>query len=120
MSPVKPKPSDAPDIEPENKTALTPESFPDPADATATLTSDPDDGTLEVILRVQISGTRDGEDWPKRGTLVKLPRLEALGLVAGGSAELKKLPEVETAVGRIPVNTADFAKASIKAQESAE
>lgn len=131
MSPVKPKPdatpepvepkaADAPAVDPVNTTPLPPESFPDPADAEATLTSDPDDGTLEVILQVQISGTRDGKDWPAPGTLVRLPKLEALGLVAGGSAEFKKLPEVETAVDRIPVETAEIAKASIKAEESAE
>ncbi len=89
-----------------------PESHPEPEDHG--LGQD----VLEVVMKVQLSGTRDGEDWPKPGTTVTLPRDEATSMVANG---LAALPAVETATVTAPVETATVpAKASIKDQESAD
>jgi hypothetical protein len=40
----------------------------------------------KVRLTTQISGSRDGQDWPAAGTVVDLPPAEARALVQGGSA----------------------------------
>ncbi|MGA5330955.1 hypothetical protein ACPCJT_20220 [Streptomyces griseoincarnatus] len=42
---------------------------------------------MRVRMRVTISGTRDGEPWPERGSVVDLPDDEAKAMVAGGLAE---------------------------------
>lgn len=115
-------PAAAPDAAPAEPTkpttdAVEPEDFPDPSEVVPeTLTADPKDGHLAVILKVQISGTRDGKDWPAPGTLVVLPEQEALGLVRGGSAALPVRPGTEKAVDTAPVEyAAELAKESIKA-----
>jgi hypothetical protein len=41
---------------------------------------------MRVRLTSQISGTRDGRDWPAPGTVVDLPDYEARALLAGGTA----------------------------------
>lgn len=41
---------------------------------------------MKVKLIVQMSGTRNGEDWPAAGEVVDLPKDEAAHLVAGGLA----------------------------------
>lgn len=41
---------------------------------------------MRVRLTGQISGTRDGQNWPEPGTIVDLPDTEARGLIAGNSA----------------------------------
>lgn len=41
---------------------------------------------MRVRMRVTISGTRDGQDWPARGSVVDLPDDEAEQLVASGLA----------------------------------
>lgn len=41
---------------------------------------------MKVILAANISGTRDGQDWPSVGTEVTLPDAEARGMIASGSA----------------------------------
>lgn len=40
----------------------------------------------EIILAAQISGTRNGKDWPPAGTRLELPDDEAAGLIKNGSA----------------------------------
>ena len=52
---------------------------------------------MRVQLRVQISGTRDGADWPPPGSVVDLPDDEALGLISWGSALAVSDERVETA-----------------------
>lgn len=47
---------------------------------------------MEIKLKHQISGTRDGEDWPAPGTIVDLPDDEAKTLLKNGDAVL---PDVE-------------------------
>jgi hypothetical protein len=41
---------------------------------------------MRVMLTTQISGSRDGRDWPPPGTVVDLPDSEAQGLLDGGGA----------------------------------
>lgn len=50
-----------------------------------------------VTLKVQISGTRNGEDWPAPGTTINLPDDEAASLIAGGVAVLVDEPVEEKA-----------------------
>ena len=40
-----------------------------------------------VRMNIQISGTRNGEDWPAPGGTVEVPDAEAAQLVANGNAE---------------------------------
>lgn len=41
---------------------------------------------MRVMLTTQISGSRDGREWPPPGTVVDLPDSEAQGLIDGGAA----------------------------------
>ncbi|MER8042714.1 hypothetical protein [Streptomyces sp. NPDC094032] len=42
---------------------------------------------MRVRMRVQISGTRDGAEWPERGGTIDLPDDEAEQLIRYGAAE---------------------------------
>jgi hypothetical protein len=42
---------------------------------------------VKVRLLVNISGTRDGEDWPQLGETADLPAEEAASMIAAGMAE---------------------------------
>jgi hypothetical protein len=53
---------------------------------------------MRIRMKVTMSGTRNGEDWPAAGATVDLPTGEAQHLVASGIAEeVDGTPEVETA-----------------------
>ncbi|WP_327180459.1 hypothetical protein OG599_35200 (plasmid) [Streptomyces sp. NBC_01335] len=54
---------------------------------------------MKIRMLQQMSGTRNGEDWPARGAVTDLPTGEAQHLVASGIAEEvgDDEPEVETA-----------------------
>ncbi len=55
---------------------------------------------MRVILTTSVSGTRNGEDWPARGSEVDLPDDEAADMIAAGLAkpvEAAEAPAVETA-----------------------
>jgi len=41
---------------------------------------------MKIVMTGEMSGTRNGEDWPERGTLVDLPEDEAQTLVRNGMA----------------------------------
>lgn len=43
---------------------------------------------MKVVLKVWMSGTRDGEDWPARGGTIDLPKDEAEAMIAAGNAVL--------------------------------
>lgn len=58
--------------------------------------------TMRIILKHQISGTRNGEDWPAAGSTVDLPDDEAAGLLATNSAVL---PDDEASIESAAVNT---------------
>lgn len=42
---------------------------------------------MQVTMKRQISGTRDGVDWPAPGETIDVPDEEAAGLIANGLAE---------------------------------
>lgn len=42
---------------------------------------------MQIRLKVQISGTRNGQDWPRRGSVIELPDDEAAQYCAAGMAE---------------------------------
>lgn len=51
-----------------------------------------------VRLTGDISGTRDGQDWPSRGSTVELPDDEAATLLGNGMAVPVVVDDVERAV----------------------
>ncbi|GGZ28455.1 hypothetical protein GCM10010387_22400 [Streptomyces inusitatus] len=53
---------------------------------------------MRVRMKVQISGTRDGQLWPERGQTIDLPDSEAALLIATGIAEHDQEPDAEPAV----------------------
>lgn len=52
---------------------------------------------MRVQMRVLITGTRNGEDWPAVGGVVDLPDAEAQDLIAAGLAVPAAAPEPEKA-----------------------
>ncbi|MFJ3140968.1 hypothetical protein ACIPJM_00650 [Streptomyces halstedii] len=56
---------------------------------------------MRIRMKVTLSGTRNGEDWPPAGEIADIPTGEAQHLVASGIAEevtaKDQTPEVETA-----------------------
>lgn len=54
---------------------------------------------MKIRMKVQMSGTRNGQRWPKRGEIAELPTAEAAHYVAAGIAEqvTDKPPAPETA-----------------------
>lgn len=50
-------------------------------------------GTVKVRMRYQMSGTRDGADWPAPGETVELSDGEAAALCAQGMAEPAGAPD---------------------------
>lgn len=64
---------------------------------------------MKVRMKASISGTRDGQPWPERGSVVDLPTAEAEHLLAAGLAEDAKssdAPAEETATPRATAETA--------------
>lgn len=53
---------------------------------------------MKVTMRVNISGTRDGQDWPRIGESIDLPDAEAVDLLNAGIARPAPAPEPEVAV----------------------
>ncbi|HCA86372.1 MAG TPA: hypothetical protein DEQ61_13230 [Streptomyces sp.] len=61
---------------------------------------------MKIRMKVEMSGTRNGQPWPKPGEVVELPTAEAAHLVASGVAEQVAEPKpVETATAP-PAETA--------------
>ena len=56
---------------------------------------------MKVIMRVNISGTRDGVEWPSIGGTVDLPDAEAVDLLNAGMAAPAPV-EVEAATMPAP------------------
>lgn len=59
---------------------------------------------MRIRMKVEMSGTRNGEPWPKRGETAVLPTAEAAHLVGAGIAEEvpDEAPPVETATAPAP------------------
>jgi len=53
-----------------------------------------------VTMRRQISGTRDGVDWPAPGETIDVPDDEAAGLIALGHAEADGVEPPADAIDR--------------------
>lgn len=62
---------------------------------------------MKVKLKTQISGTRNGEDWPARGEVISLPDAEAASLCASGLAEPVTDDKVEKAIAPEPEKRAE-------------
>lgn len=53
---------------------------------------------MKVRMKVGVSGTRDGQDWPPRGSVIDLPDAEAQQYCEAGMAEpVAVFDEAETA-----------------------
>lgn len=57
---------------------------------------------MRIRMKGDVSGTRDGRDWPPRGGEIDLPDGEAAELCAAGLAEPVAAGDVETAVAPEP------------------
>ena len=70
-------------------------------------------GTVRVKMRHQMSGTRDGADWPAPGEEIALPAEEAAALCGNGMAEPvdTRDEDVETAVAKKPATNRGQKKA---------
>ncbi len=54
---------------------------------------------MKVRMKVDLSGTRNGKDWPPRGSVVELPDDEARGYIEADMAEpVTDFRDAETAV----------------------
>lgn len=54
---------------------------------------------MRVRMKVSMSGTREGKDWPERGSIVDLPAQEARQYISAGMAEaVPEFRDAETAV----------------------
>lgn len=60
---------------------------------------------MRVTMKVDLSGTRNGQPWPRRGETVDLPDGEAAQLCASGMAETAK-GNAETATPKPAETTA--------------
>jgi hypothetical protein len=58
---------------------------------------------VKILLVGEISGTRDGQEWPPRGSVVELPEDEAVQLCDRGMAR----PVVETEMVEVAVVPAE-------------
>lgn len=67
---------------------------------------------MRIRMTVEMSGTRNGVPWPKRGETTELPTAEAAHLVAAGIAE--QVPDAP------PVETASAPKAEVTEPTGAE
>lgn len=62
---------------------------------------------MKVRMLVDISGTRDGQEWPGRGGTIDVPDYEAQDLIANKFAELvADEPVIETATVAPAIETA--------------
>lgn len=61
---------------------------------------------VKVRLKVSISGTRDGVEWPRAGEVADLPDAVAVDLLSAGLAAPAGEPETERAVVSAPAEKA--------------
>lgn len=55
-------------------------------------------GITRVVMLAQVSGTRDGRDWPPVGAEIELPSQEAADLIRNHLAKPAPLPVEEKAI----------------------
>jgi hypothetical protein len=60
---------------------------------------------MKVRMKIQPSGTRNGVEWPARGSVIELPDAEAMGYINGNMAEAVATfgEDVETATPKVDV-----------------
>jgi hypothetical protein len=74
---------------------------------------------MKIRMKVEMSGTRNGQPWPVRGEVADLPTAEAAHLVASGIADEVVEPEpVETAVAPSAETTTAPAPETVAVPES--
>jgi hypothetical protein len=56
---------------------------------------------MRIRMRVDISGTRNGVDWPRRGEVVEVDDAEGAHMCANGQAEPVVEDRVETATAPV-------------------
>ena len=61
---------------------------------------------MKVRMNTQLSGTRDGVEWPQLGGTIDVPADEAESLAAAGLARVIDEPKVERATPRRKTETA--------------
>lgn len=71
---------------------------------------------MKIVLLGDISGSRNGEDWPRRGSTVDLPDDEAAALCQVGMARPVTSEPVETEAA-VPLTT-DVAAAVVPSRPS--
>lgn len=69
---------------------------------------------MRVIMRAQISGTRDGQEWPARGQAIDLPDTEAADLLNAGLATPSDDPAEETTPSDDPVEETAVTSAPVE------
>lgn len=74
----------------------------------------PETGDITLVMLVDIAGTRNGEDWPRRGGEVTLPNGEARDMIAGRLAVLADTQPAKKS------SKAPAKKSAAKATEPAE
>lgn len=67
---------------------------------------------MRILMLADISGTIDGQDWPRKGNEFDVPENVAADLIANGFAEpvTRKAAKVETAATDPVTETAAIAK----------
>lgn len=70
---------------------------------------------MKIRLRVDISGSRDGTPWPRRGEVVDLPQDEAVHMCSNGMA----VPVVDDGVQAAVVSESAEMRAALTTQSAA-
>lgn len=78
------------------------------------------ENTKTVRMLVNISGTRDGEDWPAKGQTLDAPAAEAADLIRMGIAADEDAAETATPDGSDIENATRQGNRSLRSQKAAE
>jgi len=73
---------------------------------------------MKIRMKVDISGTRNGEPWPARGEIIDLPTDEAQSLIDSDMAETIAKAKAETAAVELAEETA-VVKRTTRARKTA-
>lgn len=72
----------------------------------------------KVRMIAHVSGTRNGEDWPKPGETITVPAAEAEDLIRAGIAAEPKAPEENALADVLGVETAVANPSTVEGQKS--
>lgn len=73
---------------------------------------------MKIRMKVDVSGTRNGEPWPARGDTIDLPADEAQSLIDSNMAEAASNTKIETAAVE-PTDETAVIKRATRARETA-